>query len=95
LQSIRLIADAAMSFTENCVIGIEANEQRIEELMKNSLMLVTALNPHIGYDNAAKIAKTAYAENITLKQAGVQLGLLTEEQFDEWVRPADMVRPNA
>jgi fumarate hydratase class II len=75
------------------VLGIEANEERIRALMENSLMLVTALNPHIGYDNAAKIAKTAYAEGSSLKEAGVKLGLLTAEQFDEWVRPEDMIGP--
>jgi fumarate hydratase class II len=94
LQSIQLIADGAISFTKNCVVGIEANEKRIKELMENSLMLVTSLNPHIGYDNAAKIAKTAYAEGTSLKEAGVKLGLLTEEQFDEWVRPEKMISPS-
>ena len=93
LQSIRLIADACVSFADNCVAGIEANEERIAELMGNSLMLVTALNPHIGYDNAAKVAKKAHAEGTTLKQAAVALGLLTEEQFDQWVRPEEMVGP--
>jgi fumarate hydratase class II len=95
LQSIRLLADAAVSFTDNCVAGIEANTGRIDQLMKNSLMLVTALNPHIGYDNAAKIAKKAHAEGTTLKEAGVALGLLTEDQFDQWVRPENMVGPSA
>ena len=95
LQSIQLIADSVNSFTKNCLVGIEANEKRINELMQNSLMLVTALNPHIGYDNAAKIAKTAYANGTTLKEEGVSLGLLTEEQFDEWVKPENMVKPNA
>jgi fumarate hydratase class II len=95
LQSIRLIADSAVSFTENCVVGIEANEERIAALMRDSLMLVTALNPHIGYDNAAKVAKKAFAEGTTLKAAAVALELLTEEQFDEWVRPENMVRPRA
>ncbi len=93
LQSIRLIADACVSFADNCVAGIEANEDRIAELMGNSLMLVTALNPHIGYDNAGKVAKKAFAEGTTLKQAAVALRLLTEEQFDQWVRPADMIGP--
>jgi len=93
LQSIRLIADAAVSFTDNCVVGIEANEERIAELMRNSLMLVTALNPHIGYDNAAKVAKKAYEERTTLKEAAVALGLMTGKQFDEWVRPENMVGP--
>ncbi|MGE4313065.1 MAG: class II fumarate hydratase [Pseudobdellovibrionaceae bacterium] len=93
LQSIRLIADACVSFTENCVEGIEANEARISKLLHESLMLVTALNPHIGYDNAAKIAKTAHQEGTTLKDAGMALGLLTEEQFKEWIKPEDMVHP--
>ena len=93
LQSAKLIGDACESFLDNCVVGIEANEQQIKELMERSLMLVTALNPHIGYDNAAKIAKKAYAEGKTLKQAGVALGLLTAEQFDQWVRPEDMTGP--
>lgn len=93
LQSIQLLADGCNSFTDNCVSGIEANEARIKNLMENSLMLVTALNPHIGYDNAAKIAKTAYANGTTLKEEGINLGLLTAEQFDEWVRPEDMIAP--
>jgi fumarate hydratase class II len=93
LQSIRLLADAARSFTIRCVQGIEADQKRIRELMENSLMLVTALNPHIGYDNAAKIAKKAHAEGTSLKEAGVTLGLLTAEQFEEWVRPEDMIGP--
>lgn len=91
LQSIRLLGDALRSFTDNCVTGIEANKARIDELMAQSLMLVTALNPHIGYDNAAKIAKKAYADNSSLKEAALELNLLTEEQFNDWVRPEDMV----
>jgi fumarate hydratase class II len=94
LQSIQLIADGANSFTENCVAGIEANEDRIHKLLHESLMLVTALNPHIGYDNAAKIAKKAHAENSTLKEAGIALGLLTAEQFDQWIDPVSMTKPN-
>ena len=93
LQSLRLLADAARSFTDHCVAGIQANKDRIDELMRSSLMLVTALNPHIGYDNAATIAKKAHAEGTTLKEAGVALGLLTAEQFDEWVRPEKMTHP--
>ncbi len=93
LQSIRLIADAAMSFTDNCVVGIEANRARIEQLRDESLMLVTALNPHIGYDNAAKIAKKAHKEGTTLLASALSLGLLSEEQFKEWVRPEDMIGP--
>ncbi|WP_431857737.1 class II fumarate hydratase [Azospirillum sp.] len=93
LQSIRLLADAAVSFTDNALLGIEPNRERITKLMNDSLMLVTALNPHIGYDNAAKIAKKAHKEGTTLKEAGVALGLLTEEQFDQWVRPETMIGP--
>ncbi|MCC6598943.1 MAG: class II fumarate hydratase [Alphaproteobacteria bacterium] len=93
LQSVRLLTDSINSFTERCVRGIEANESRITALMENSLMLVTALNRHIGYDNAAKIAKKAHAENSTLKQAALALGLVTAEQFDEWVNPLDMIAP--
>ena len=93
LQSIKLLGDAAVSFTDNCVVGIEPNYGRIDELMRSSLMLVTALNPHIGYDNAAAIAKKAHADNGTLLSAGLELGLLTEEQFGEWVKPEEMTRP--
>jgi fumarate hydratase class II len=94
LQSIRLIADACVSFTDNCVVGIEANQERIAKLMNESLMLVTALNPHIGYDNAAKIAKKAHKEGTSLKAAGIALGLLTEEQFTQWVKPETMLGPS-
>jgi fumarate hydratase, class II len=93
LQSGRLLSDACVSFTDNCVTGIEANRARIDELMSKSLMLVTALNPHIGYDNAAKVAKKAHKEGTSLKEAALALGLLTAEQFDNWVRPQDMVGP--
>ena len=93
LHSIRIVGDAAVSFTDNCVAGIEANVERITSLRDQSLMLVTALNPHIGYDNAAKVAKKAFAEGTTLKAAAVSLGLLSEEQFDEWVRPENMIGP--
>lgn len=93
LRSVRLLADASVSFTENCVKGINANERRIKQLMEESLMLVTALNPHIGYDKAAKIAKKAHKENLTLKEAAIQLGFLTAEDFDKWVRPENMVGP--
>ncbi|QQP90959.1 class II fumarate hydratase [Skermanella sp. TT6] len=93
LQSVRLLADAARSFTDNCVVGIEVNVDRVTKLMNESLMLVTALNPHIGYDNAAKIAKKAHKEGTTLVEAGVALGLLTPEQFSQWVRPLDMIGP--
>lgn len=93
LQSMKLIGDASHAFTDNCVVGIEANTTRITQLLNESLMLVTALNPHIGYDNAAKIAKKAHAEGTTLKAAALDLGLLTEEQFAAWVVPSDMIRP--
>jgi fumarate hydratase class II len=93
LQSIRLLADASVSFADNCVVGIEANKARITQLLNESLMLVTALNPHIGYDNAAKVAKKAHHEGTTLKAAAVALGLLTAEQFDQWVRPEQMLGP--
>ncbi len=93
LQSIRLIADGARSFADNCVAGIEANRARIERLLHESLMLVTALNPHIGYDAAARIAKKAHAEGITLKRAALALGLVDAADFDAWVDPAKMVGP--
>ena len=91
LQSARLIGDACVSFTNNCAIGIAPNLPEIQKHLENSLMLVTALNPHIGYENAAKIAKKAHKENKTLREAAVELGLLTSEQFTEWVKPEDMV----
>ncbi|WP_343219117.1 class II fumarate hydratase [Cerasicoccus frondis] len=90
LQSATLLGDACAAFTDHCAVGIEPNQARIDEHLRNSLMLVTALNPHIGYDNAAKIAKKAHAENTSLKEAAVELGILTEAQFDEWVVPAKM-----
>ncbi len=93
LQSIRLLADASDSFTDRCVTGIEPNYERLDKLLHESLMLVTALNPHIGYDNAAKIAKKAHADGTTLKDAGLELGLLTEEQFADWIVPEEMVKP--
>ena len=93
LQSARLIGDACVAFTDNCVVGIEANRANINKLLNESLMLVTALNPHIGYDNAAKIAKKAHKEGTTLMESAISLGLLTEEQFKEWVRPEDMLGP--
>lgn len=90
LQSARILGQACLSFNDNCVVGIEPNFVEIQNKLDSSLMLVTALNTHIGYDKAAKIAKKAYTENTTLKAAGVELGFLTAEQFDEWVVPADM-----
>jgi fumarate hydratase class II len=95
LQSIRLLADASESFTDNCVVGIKANETNIKKHLTNSLMLVTALNPHIGYDNAAKVAKKAHKENKTLRETVIELGLLTGEKFDEVVRPEKMIGPKA
>ena len=91
LQSARLIGDACVSFTDHCVAGIEPNYDGIKKHLDNSLMLVTALNPHIGYENAAKIAKKALKENKSLREAAIELGLLTNEQFNEWVRPEDMI----
>jgi len=93
LQSIRLLADGCRSFTDKCVVGIEANTSRINKLRDESLMLVTALNPHIGYDNATKIAKKAHKEGTTLKEAATALELLTEEEFDAWVIPGNMITP--
>ncbi len=93
LQSIRLLGDAARSFTDNCVSGIKPNLERIKQLVDDSLMLVTALNPHVGYDNAAKIAKKAHAENKSLKQAAIELGLLSAEDFARLIKPAEMVHP--
>lgn len=95
LQSIRLLSDGALSFNENCAVGIEPNRERIDALLNESLMLVTALNPHIGYDKAAQIAKKAHKEGTTLKAAALALGYVTEQQFDEWVRPGDMVGHSA
>ncbi len=91
LQSCRLLADGMRSFRVNCAVGIEPNMARLKENLERSLMLVTALNPHIGYDNAAKIAKKAHKEGKTLKEVAVELGLLTAEQFDQWVRPEKMI----
>ena len=93
LQSIRLLADSCRSFNDHCVVGIEPNKMQIEKHLNGSLMLVTALNPHIGYDNAAKVAKKAYQENTTLKESAVALGLLTADEFDEKVRPEKMTGP--
>ncbi len=91
LQSAQLLGDACISFNDHCAIGIEPNFDRIKELLDQSLMLVTALNPHIGYENAAKIAKTAHKNGTTLKEEAINLGFLTAEQFDEWVIPEEMV----
>jgi fumarate hydratase class II len=91
LQSVRLLADGVTSFNDNCATGIEPNRERISRMLEQSLMLVTALNPHIGYDKAAEIAKKAYSEGTTLKEAAIALGYVTAQQFDQWVRPDDMV----
>ncbi len=93
LQSVRLIADASVSFSKHCVVGIQPNRERITSLLNDSLMLVTALNPHIGYDNAAKIAKNAHDRGIGLKESALELKLLTEQQFDDWVKPNEMLGP--
>jgi len=93
LNSVRLLADGCESFNEHCAVGIEANEERIADYVKNSLMLVTALNPHIGYDKAAQIAKKAHKEGTGLKEAALALGHLTGEQFDQWVQAAEMTHP--
>jgi fumarate hydratase class II len=95
LNSIRLLADACESFNDNCAVGIEPNREAIQGYLNNSLMLVTALNPHIGYDNAAKVAKKAFAENKTLRDVVVELGLLTAEKFDQVVRPEQMTGPKS
>ncbi|HIT89326.1 MAG TPA: class II fumarate hydratase, partial [Candidatus Merdenecus merdavium] len=91
LQSVRLLTDAMNSFNEFCLIGIVPNKERMEENLSKSLMLVTSLNPYIGYDNAGKVAKTAFRENISLKEAAVSLGFLTSEEYDKIVQPENMV----
>lgn len=95
LESIRLIADSCVSFSRHCAVGIEPNRERIDANLDRNLMLVTALNPHIGYDNAAKIAKKAHKEGTSLREAALATGVLTEQQFDEWVVPLDMTHPSA
>jgi fumarate hydratase class II len=93
LQSIRLLADACRSFAEHCIAGLKADRVRIDAQMRNSLMLVTALAPHIGYDNAAKIARHAHRKGCTLKTAALALGLLNAAEFDRWVDPSAMIGP--
>jgi fumarate hydratase class II len=93
LHSIRLLRDASHGFVEYCVAGITLNRERIDEHLRESLMLVTALNPHIGYDNSAKIAKHAHKKGISLRESAIELGFLTGEQFDEWVKPEEMTHP--
>jgi fumarate hydratase class II len=95
LESIRLLAEAINSFNEHCAKGIEPDLNRIREHLENSLMLVTALNPHIGYEKAAQISLKAYRENVSLRQAALASGFVTAEQFDQWVRPEEMTRPKA
>jgi fumarate hydratase class II len=95
LQSVRLLSDGAVSFNDHCAVGIEPRKDRIDQLLRESLMLVTALNPHIGYDKAATIAKTAHKNGKSLRETAVSLGILTGEQFDQWVRPEEMVGPTA
>jgi fumarate hydratase class II len=95
LESAQLLADGCLSFDEHCASGIEPNEKRIKEHLDNSLMLVTALNPHIGYEKAAQIAIKAHREDTSLKDAALSLGFVTADQFDEWVRPEDMIHPLA
>lgn len=95
LQSVRLLSDSIISFNDNAAVGIMPNEAKIDHFLHDSLMLVTALNPYIGYENAAKIAKTAHKNNSTLKAAAIELGLLTAEQFDEYVKPEEMIAPKA
>ncbi len=91
LQSVRLLTDSVRSFDEHCAAGIEANVERLEEIRNRSLMLVTALNPHIGYDRAAQIAKKAHREGTTLREAAIALGFVSGEDFDRWVRPEAMI----
>jgi fumarate hydratase, class II len=91
LHSASLLAHACQNFNQHCAVGIEANMARIDQLMRDSLMLVTALNPHIGYEKAAAIAKNAHKKGLTLKESALALGHLTSEQFDQWVKPEDMV----
>ena len=93
MEAATLLAQAAQSFNDRCAVGIEPNLPRIEYNLSSSLMVVTALNPHIGYENAAKIAKKAHKEGTNLKEAALSLGLLTEAQYDAWVVPADMTHP--
>ena len=95
LHSVRLLADSCQSFTDFCVVGIQVNREQIDHFLTNSLMLVTALNPHIGYDNAAKVAKLAYEERSTLREACVKLGVLSGEQFDAIIKPEEMIGPKA
>lgn len=94
LQSCQLLGDSMDSFNERCLVGLEPNEDKIKEYLNESLMLVTALNPHIGYENAAKIAKYAHENNLTLRESAIKQEILTGEKFDELVKPEEMTRPN-
>ena len=94
LHSIRILSDTCLSFSERCIAGLEPNLDKISQHLENSLMLVTALNPHIGYDNAAKIAKNAHKNNLTLRESALNLKLLDNQQFDHWVKPEKMIGPN-
>ena len=94
LESIKLLSDSSESFTKNTVVGIEPNLDRINDNLYNSLMLVTALNPQIGYDKAAEVAKNSYKKNISLKESAMQLGYLTADEFDKLVQPKDMISPS-
>lgn len=95
LSSIRLLGDSSKAFTDHCVTGISANHETIDRLMKNSLMLVTALNPYIGYDEASKVAKLAHAKGMTLKEAALTLNVCSSDEFDQWVRPETMIGPTS
>ena len=95
LESVQLLTEGCISFNDNCAVGIEPNEKRIKEHLDNSLMLVTALNPHIGYEKSAQIAIKAHREDTSLRDAALGLGFVTGEQFDKWVRPEDMIHPLA
>ncbi|MDP9031678.1 MAG: lyase family protein, partial [Pseudomonadota bacterium] len=91
LESIRLLADGCSNFQEHCIAGLEPDAEQMAAHLERGLMLVTALNPHIGYDKSAEIAKKAYAEGLTLREAALKLGYLTDEEFDQWVRPENML----
>ena len=94
LHSVRLLTDSCRSFREKCVQGLKANEEVIQDHLENSLMLVTALNNYIGYDKAAKIAKNAHEKGLTLRESGIELGFLTNIQFDKWIKPEKMIGPS-
>jgi fumarate hydratase class II len=95
LQSIRLLGDGCSNFQQHCIAGLEPDAEKMAEHLEQGLMLVTALNPHIGYDKSAEIAKKAYAQGLTLREAAIELGYLTDEQFDAWVRPENMLEAGA